>query len=81
MIGVVLRICRPLESSAEALLYFFNQVLPAGKPIFARQHQLGITLRQRQLGLRQLSARPGDGNCIAGSDVARQFLGLLAQGF
>ena len=34
----------PLESSAEALFYFFNQVLPAWKPIFARQHQLGITL-------------------------------------
>src|SRR5439155_27088296 len=33
----------PLESPAEALLYFFNQVLPAWKPIFARQHQLGIT--------------------------------------
>ena len=34
----------PLEPSAEALFYFFNQVLPAWKPIFARQHQLGITL-------------------------------------
>jgi hypothetical protein len=34
----------PLEPSAKALFYFFNQVLPAWKPIFARQHQLGITL-------------------------------------
>jgi len=34
----------PLESLAQALVYFFNQVLPAWKPIFARQHQLGITL-------------------------------------
>jgi len=34
----------PLESSADALFYFFNQVLPAWKPIFARQHQLRITL-------------------------------------
>ena len=34
----------PLESSAEALFYFFNQALPAWKPIFARQYQLGITL-------------------------------------
>ena len=34
----------PLESSAQTLFYFFNQVLPAWKPIFARQHQLGITL-------------------------------------
>src|SRR2546427_46699 len=34
----------PLESPAQALLYFSNQVLPAWKPIFARQHQLGITL-------------------------------------
>jgi len=33
----------PLEASAETLLYFFNQILPAGKPIFACQHQLGIT--------------------------------------
>src|SRR5207249_10603839 len=44
----------PLESPAEALLYFFNQVLPAWKPIFARQHQLGITLRQRQFGFGQM---------------------------
>src|SRR5262249_8262355 len=36
--------CGPPESSAEALFYFSNQVLPARKPIFARQHQLGITL-------------------------------------
>jgi hypothetical protein len=35
---------RPLESSAEALLYFFKQVLPAWKPIFARQHELRIAL-------------------------------------
>jgi hypothetical protein len=34
----------PLQSFAETLLYFFYQVLPAGKPIFARQHELGITL-------------------------------------
>jgi hypothetical protein len=34
----------PCECAAEASLYFFDQVLPAGEPIFARQHQLGITL-------------------------------------
>ena len=31
--------------------------------------------------LRQLGPRPGDGACMAGYDAARQFLGLLAQGF
>jgi hypothetical protein len=34
----------PIKSSVEALFYFVNQVLPAWKPIFVRQHQLGITL-------------------------------------
>jgi hypothetical protein len=34
----------PLESSAEALFYFLNQVLPTWKPIFVCQHELGITL-------------------------------------
>src|SRR6266496_2378023 len=29
---------RPFESSAKALFYFFKQVLPARKSIFARQH-------------------------------------------
>src|SRR5579872_2302310 len=33
----------PLQSSAEALFYFLDQVLPARKAIFASQHQLGIT--------------------------------------
>ncbi len=35
---------RPLESLTQALFYFFDKVLPAGKSIFAREHQLGITL-------------------------------------
>ena len=46
----------PLESLAQALLYFFNQVLPAGKSIFARQNELRIPVGQRQLGLRQTAA-------------------------
>src|SRR5262249_33675652 len=34
----------PFQPLAQALLYFFHQILPAWKSIFARQHQLGITL-------------------------------------
>jgi hypothetical protein len=34
----------PLHSSAKPLFNFSNQILPAWKPIFSRQHQLGITL-------------------------------------
>src|SRR5262249_50863559 len=71
---------RPLESTAKPSLYFFNQVLPAWKPIFARQHQLGIALRQGQFGFGQFGSRPGDSICIAGSRTTRQFLRLLAQG-
>ena len=70
----------PLKSLPQALLYFFNQILPACKPIFARQHQLGITLGQRQFGFREVSTRPADGFWIASNDATRQFLGLLAQG-
>src|SRR5262245_2183301 len=71
----------PLESAAKALLYFFNQVLPAWKAILPRQYQLGITMYQREFSSRQLGMRAGDGVCIAGNDVPRQFLGLLAKGF
>src|SRR5579862_6095849 len=35
---------RPFESLAEPLFYLFKQVLPAWKPIFPRQHKLGIAL-------------------------------------
>ena len=34
----------PDEPFAEALFYFFDQVFPAWKSIFARQHQLRITV-------------------------------------
>src|SRR5262249_55923404 len=70
---------RPLESLSQSLLYFFDQVQPAWKSIFARHHKLGITMRQRQLGLGQIGTCPSDGVCIAGLDVASQFLGLLAK--
>jgi hypothetical protein len=71
----------PLESLAQALVYFFDQVLPACEPVLAREHQLGITLRQRQFRARQVRTRSSDRVGIPGANVAGEFLRLLAEGF
>ncbi len=71
----------PLQTVARAFEHFFSKVLPAREPVLAREHQLGVTLRQRQFSARQLRTRSRDRVGIPGGNVAGEFLRLLAEGF
>ena len=39
---------RPIQTVARVFEHFLTKVLPACEPVLAREHQLGITLRQRR---------------------------------
>ena len=72
---------RPLEPLAEALADLSREVLPAGVAVLARDHELRVALRQRQVDTRQMRARTRDGTGVTGGDVARELLCLFAEGF
>jgi len=72
---------RPVEAFAQAFAHLRGEILPAGAAVLAREYQLRIALRQRQIDVRHLRARTGDGIGMVGGGVARQFLCLFTEGF
>src|SRR5438093_12525297 len=72
--------CRPLESLAEAFADFGGEILPAGVAVLTGDHELRISLRQRQVDMWQVHARTCDGIGVTGGDVARELLCLFTEG-
>src|SRR5206468_12871378 len=73
--------CRPLQTLAEAVAHFSDEVLPAGAAVLARDHELRVALRQRQVNMWQLHPRTCDGAGVTRSDGARELLCLFTEGF
>src|SRR5687768_6780213 len=71
---------RPFQALAEAFADFGRQVLPACVAVLARNHELRVALRQRQVGMWQMRARTRDGSGVPGGDVTREPLGLFTEG-
>ena len=59
--------------------HFGAEVLPAGKAVLARDHELRNPLRQRRLEPRQMRARTRERVRVALGGVARELLGLLTE--
>src|SRR4029079_12469896 len=70
----------PLPRAAQASLHFGGPVPPAGKSVFARDDELRVAVRQRQPRVRQLRVDASDGGGISGGRIARESLGLFAEG-
>ena len=58
-----------------------REVLPAAIAVLARDHELRVALRQRQIDIRQLRARTRDGSGVTGGDVARESFCLFTEVF
>ena len=72
--------CRPLQAVAEAFADLSGEVLPAGKAVLARDHELPLALRKGQIHIRHL--RPRTCNRIGvTSDQSRANSCLFAEGF
>src|SRR5688500_10722802 len=71
---------RPLQTPAKALAHLSGELLPALEAVLTRDNELRVALRQRQVDVRQMCTCTRDGASVAGGDVAREFLGLFAEG-
>ena len=72
---------RPFQTATKAFADFGGEILPAGKAVLTRDHQLRVTLRQRQVVIRQMRARTREGSGVTGGDLAREPLGLFTERF
>ena len=59
----------PLQAVADALAHLGGEVLPAGVSVLTRDHELRVTLRQRQVDIRQMRARTRDRTVVTRGDV------------
>src|SRR5262249_38333864 len=63
----------------EPFSHLGHEVLPAGVAVLARDHELRVALRQRQVDIRQMRARTRYRNGVTRGDVARELLCLFTE--
>ena len=71
---------RRLQTVAESFAHLGLEILPSGVTVLARDHQLRVTLRERQVDGWQMRPCPRNGGGVACGDVSREFLRLFLEG-